>query len=186
MLGKTNVKCNDNEDYQLIGKYTGLNDNAIKVLKKLKTISPNVIDTLNYLIEQEEIFYADLPSIEDADEAIEIYDKAEEYWDNVHYTVLSKITDYYNIKMPKKTLYITDDEIKTEKDFRNRYEMMKETKTKISAENFVDKGLLDEIEYQLRKSKEYKQNKLLQKQQNKQLKEYIEKYNNIEKGADKK
>lgn len=186
LLGKTNVRCNDNEDYQLIGKYTGLNDNAIKVLKNLKTISPNVIDTLNYLIEQEEIFYADLPSIEDADEAIEIYDKAEEYWNSIHYTVLSKITDYYNIKMPKETLYITDDEIKTEKDFKNRYEMMKETKTKISAENFVDKGLLDEIEYQLRKSKEYKKNKLLQRQQNKQMKEYIEKYNNVEKGADKK
>lgn len=186
LLGNTNVRCNDNADYQLIGKYTGLNDNAIKVLKKLKTISPEVIDTLNYLIEQEEIFFADLPNIENEEKALEMYDEAEKYWDSVHYKVLSKITDYYNIKMPNESLCITENEIKNEKDFKNRYEMMKKTKTKISAENLVDKGLLNEIKYQLRNSKEFKQNKMLQKQQNKQLKKYIEKYNNIEKGADKK
>ncbi len=186
LLGKTNVRSKDNENYQLIGKYTGLNDKAIEILGKLKIIAPDLINTINYLIEQEDIFDVDLPNIENADKAIEIHNKVEEYWDSIHYPVLSKINDYYNIKMPKETLCITENGIKNKKDFKSKYEMMKETKAKISAENLVDKGLLSEIEYQLKNSKENKENKLLQKQQNKQLKKYIEKYNNIKKGANKK
>ena len=179
LLGKTNVKSKDYEDYKFIGERTGLNDKAIKILGDLFKYSPNIIDTINYLIEQEEFlpvteFYA---TDENTKEAEKNFEKMNYYWDEIHFPVLSKITNYYNVEMPKEALYITKDGIKKKEDFKNKLEMIRKTKAKISSKNLVDNGLIEEIEYQLKKSKENKNDKTKQKEQNKQMKKYIEKYN---------
>lgn len=185
LLGKTNVKSKDNADYQLIGKYTGLNDKSIEVLGDLFRYAPNIIDTLNYLIAQEEFLpvtdFSIFANTKDKKKfeatAEKNFDQMNEYWDAIHFPVLSKITNYYNVEIPKEALYITETGIKNKKDFKNKYEMMRETKAKISAKNLVDNGLLEEVAYQLKNSKENKNNKAKQKEQNKKLKNYIDKYN---------
>lgn len=196
LLGKTNVKSKDNEDYKFIGEQTGLNDKSIKILGDLFRFAPKIIETINYLIAQEEFLpindFGIFGNAEDKEKieekAEKNFDKINDYWEEIHFPILSAITSYYNVELPKETLYITETGIKNKKDFKNKYEMMRETKAKISAKNLGDRGLLKEIEYQLKNSKESKNNKAKQKEQNKQMQKYIEKYNKyeaIEKGDDK-
>lgn len=197
LLGKTNVKSKDNVDYQLIGKYTGLNDKSIKVLGDLFRFAPEIIETINYLIAQEEFSpinnFSVFGNTEDKEKmekkAEENFNKINDYWEDIHFPILSKITNYYNVEFPKETLCITENGIKNKKDFKSKYEMIRETKAKISAKNLVDKGLLEEVEYQLKNSKENKNNKTKQKEQNKQMQKLIEEYNKygtIEEGEEKK
>lgn len=181
LLGKTNIKSKDNVDYQVIGKYTGLNDKSIKVLGELFRYAPSVINTLNYLIAQEEILPVSNFGIVDNEKMVanaeKNFNQLNDYWDEIHFPILSKIANYYDVEIPKEALYITETGIKSKKDFQNKYEIMKETKAKISAKNLVDNGLLEEVTYQLRNSKENKNNKSKQKEQNKKMKNYINKYN---------
>lgn len=180
LLGNTNVKCSNNKEYQLIGKYTGLNDKAIQILGELKKFAPDIINTLNYLIEQEEWFptsnFSRNENISE-EEAYENFKKMNDYWEKIHFPILSKINDYYNVEMPNETLYVTNNGIKHKKDFKTKYEMIVETKAKISSEVLSNNGLLGEIENQLINSKKNKSNKSQQKVQNQQMKKYIENYN---------
>ena len=128
LLGLTESKSKNIEE-QEISKITGLNDKSIKILKELKNLAPNIIDTLNYLIEQEELFpisdfsciipenatKEEIANIEN--KAEENFNKAENYWYETHCKVLSKIAKFYDVVIEDKKLYfdrkynITDREI---------------------------------------------------------------------------
>lgn len=191
LLGETNVRSKDNEEYQLIGKRTGLNDKVIEILSDLKLYNPEVIHTINYLIEQEEIFPLnsfDVSIPENAtkeeenkiiEKAEENFLKAEEYWNSVHFPILSKISGFYNLDMPKESLYITAMGIKRKNEFKNKIEMQRKVKAEISAENLSSKAMLDEINYQLSKSKENKSSRAEQKKQNKKIQEFAKKQNSF-------
>lgn len=187
LLGITKSKSS-NIEIQKISEYTGLSDTAIEVLKELRGYAPEIIDTINYLIEQEEELSICGPSVtiplnateeekqKLADEAEDNYWKLNECWDELHFKILSKISDYYNTNVADEMIYIDrKNQKKSKGDFETEFQEKLNTKAKISLEDIVYTKLLQEIEYQLKNSKMNRQKKNTKKYE--ELEKYIEKYN---------
>ncbi len=197
LIGRIDIQ-NSNADIQYIGKETGLNDESIEILQELKKFSPEVIDTINYLIKQEKIFpISDFSFISNNNEdmeknekkALENYNKAEEYWDDLHLKILSTISNYYNVNIADEIIYIDKkNNIKSKDDFSTDFQRGINTKTKISLKDIADTKMLKDIEYQLKKSKENRIKGTTEK--NKQMEKYLKECISVKikgkKGADKK
>lgn len=189
LLGQTESKST-NINEQEFSKITGLNDKSIEVLKMLKKFAPNIIDTINYLIEQEEIFPISdfsfaIPENETEEERINIeikaeenYRKAEEYWKETHFGILSKITDFYDIMIEDKMIYIDrKNNIKEKEDFKTEFQANVNTREKIFLKDIINTKILKDIEYQLKKSKDNRQKDNTEK--NRQLERYLKNCNAI-------
>lgn len=168
LLGLTDSKSSKISDTAICNRIE-LKNKQVKILEKLK--NTGIIDTINFLIEQEEaVLLGDIPPIE-ATNLNEIqYKKAEEdYYKELERIekncnpILSTIHNYLSIKATEEDVYIMPNgTIKKLDDFRykiNRY-LASET---ISTKEFIEETLIKKIEKQLKSAKA-----------------------NIEKGADKK
>lgn len=187
LLGKSDTPSYEHED---IMKKIGLSKKAYQILQSIK--GTELMNTINYLIEQEEInllggfspIYDEKGDYAEAVErAIQSYDKEFERIETNCIPILSIIHNYYFTETTDEEMYIVNGDLKKLSDFKHRIDRFL-ANGKISTTNIIEDTFLKEIENSLRKSKEYKQNKLLQKQQDKQRKK-TKKYNNIEKGAEK-
>lgn len=200
LLGLTESQSPNIEEQEIV-KITGLNDKAISILKELKKFAPSIIDTINYLIEQEEVFpindfsylIPDNATEEEKEkiqeEAEEKYNKAVDFWNETHFDILSKITDYYDTNIADKMLYITkENDIKNSEEFSTEFQKNIHTRKKVSLKDLVNMQTLKDIMYQLQSSKENKQKNNMDK--NKMLEKYLKECNSIKikrykKGEDK-
>ena len=172
LLGLNDVTDNDIEDKK-IHKRTGLSDTAIQVLSTLKN-NKSMISTINFLIEQEEVFtnefgfqlengFTEEEQIKEYEKAEQKYYELEEKWNNTHFPILQKINDYLNISIPNEEVYITNDNIKKEKDFETQLQKVLQTKEKVDIKKLVDTALISDINFKLKRAKDYserrKQNK---------------------------
>lgn len=186
LIGRTDIK-NSNADIQYIGEETGLDDESIEILHELKNFSPEIIDTINYLIKQEKIFpISDFSYMADENEDIEKiaekaeknYYKAQEYWDDLHLKILSTIANYYDVNIADKMIYIDrKNNVKDKDDFSTDFQRGINTKEEISVKDLLDTKMLKDIEYQLKKSKENRIKGTTEK--NKQMEKYLKKCNPI-------
>lgn len=164
LLGLNDVDNNDIDDKK-IHKRTGLSDKAIKVLRGLKN-NENMMATINFLIEQEEVcpneFGFTLDNGFTVEEQNKVYEEAEqkyyeleEKWNNTHFSILQKINDYLNIRIPNEEVYITNDNIKKEKDFETQLQKVLQTKEKVDIKKLVDTALISDINFKLKRAKDY-------------------------------
>ena len=168
LLGLTDSKSPKISDTAICNRIE-LKNKQVKILEKLK--NDEIIDTINFLIEQEEIvLMGDIPPIE-ATKLNEIqYKKAEEdYYKELERIeknctpILSTIHNYFSIKGNEEDIYIMPNgAIKKLADFKYKVNRFLASET-ISTKEFIEEVLLKKIEKQLKKAK-----------------------SNIEKGADKK
>mgnify|MGYP005761886235 FL=1 len=168
LLGLTDSKSPKISDTAICNRIE-LKNKQVKILEKLK--NDEIIDTINFLIEQEEIvLIGDIPPIE-ATKLNEIqYKKAEEdYYKELERIeknctpILSTIHNYFSIKGNEEDIYIMPNgAIKKLDDFKYKINRFLASET-ISTKEFIEEVLLKKIEKQLKKAK-----------------------SNIEKGADKK
>lgn len=164
LLGISDVEDNNIEDKK-IHKHTGLSGKSIKVLKQLKN-NERIMTTINFLIEQEEVFTNEYGFILDngftEEEQNKAYEKAEqkyyeleEKWDNTHFSIIGKISDYLNISVPSEVVHITNDNIKKEQDFETQLQKILQTKEKVDIKNLVDTALISDINFKLKRAKKY-------------------------------
>ena len=168
LLGLTDSKSPKISDTAICNRIE-LKNKQVKILEKLK--NTEIIDTINFLIEQEEsVLLGDIPPIE-ATKLNEIqYKKAEEdYYKELERIekncnpVLSTIHNYFSIKGNEEDIYIMPNgAIKKLADFKYKVNRFLASET-ISTKEFIEEVLLKKIEKQLKNAK-----------------------SNIEKGADKK
>ncbi|MGN1299345.1 MAG: helix-turn-helix domain-containing protein [Candidatus Scatovivens sp.] len=162
LLGKSKTPNYEHED---IMQKTGLSKKAYQILKSVK--NTDLIDTINYLIEQEEVFLLDgftpiYNKKEDSnktfEKALENYEKELKKIDNNCIPILSTIHNYYSTQITNEDMYVIDNTLKKLKDFEWKVERHL-AKGKISTKNIVDNAYLEEIENQLRNSKTKYQDK---------------------------
>lgn len=164
LLGLNDVEDNNIDDKK-IHKHTGLSDKAIKVLNELKN-NENMMATINFLIEQEEVYTNEFGFTLDKgateEEQNKAYEKAEqkyyeleEKWDNTHFSIIGKISDYLNISVPSEVVHITNDNIKKEQDFETQLQKFLQTKEKVDIKNLVDTALISDINFKLKRAKKY-------------------------------
>lgn len=156
LLGKSKTPNYEHED---IMKKIGLSKKAYQILQSVK--DTDLINTINYLIEQEEInllngFSAIYDGKGDYDEAVEkalqSYESKLERISNNCIPILSIIHNYYSTKTTEEEMYIIDGELKKLSDFKyriNRYL----ANGKISTNDIIENTFLREIEDNLKKSK---------------------------------
>ena len=142
-----------------------IDDKAIKVLNELKN-NENMMATINFLIEQEEVYTNEFGFTLDKgvteeeqskayEEAEQKYYEREEKWNNTHFPILQKINDYLNIRIPNEEVYITNDNIKKEEDFETELQKVLQTKEKIDVKKLVDTALISDINFKLKHAKNY-------------------------------
>lgn len=164
LLRLTEVR-NQNTDDKKIHKRTGLSDKAIKVLNELKN-NENMMATINFLIEQEEVYtnefgftldneFTEEEQSKAYEEAEQKYYELEEKWNDTHFPILQKINDYLNIRIPNEEVYITNDNIKKEKDFETQLQKVLQTKEKVDIKKLVDTALISDINFKLKRAKDY-------------------------------
>lgn len=162
LLGKSQTPNYEHED---IMQKTGLSKKAYQILKSVK--NTDLIDTINYLIEQEEVFLLDgfTPIYNEKEDMGETFEKALESYekelkkiDNNCIPILSIIHNYYSTQITNEDMYVIDNTLKKLKDFEFK-EKGHLTKCKLSTKNIIDNAYLEEIENQLRNSKSKYQDK---------------------------
>lgn len=179
ILGLSNEE-NYNVQNREITQKTGLNAKVIKILEKYNNeygkYGKELLDTINFLIEQENPFPADSFSVtttnekyiqkefEEAEEkALKKYEEYEELWDKCHSSIISMIDSYFKTKIENEKITITYKPL--EQYFDNELENGLIPKEIISNETIVDNVYLSKIEKKLRNAKirylrkEKKQNK---------------------------
>ncbi|MFV0275525.1 MAG: helix-turn-helix domain-containing protein [Bacilli bacterium] len=138
------------DDIKIVNKTTGLSDKAIKNLIHLKEFGNGVLlDTINFLLEQEEYPYetefvnADIKD----DEQQKDYDKNIKMWKKKNtQNVLMAIDDYFQLNIDSNhELSITNNGIKTKDDLPNGKDLELATRKKINAKEIIDKVFIDEM-----------------------------------------
>lgn len=168
LLGLTDSKSPKISDTAICNRIE-LKNKQVKILEKLK--NTGIIETINFLIEQEEVvLVGDIPPIESTKLNEVQYKKAEEdYYKELERIekncnpILSTIHNYISIKGNEEDIYIMPNgTIKKLDDFKYKVSRLLASET-ISTKEFIEEVLLKKIEEQLRNAKA-----------------------NIEKGVDKK
>ena len=156
LLGKSDTPNYEHED---IMKKIGLSKKAYQILQSVK--DTDLINTINYLIEQEEInlFNGFSPVYNgegDFDEAVEralqAYESEIERVENNCIPILSIIHNYYSTKATDEEMYIINGELKRLSDFKYRLSRYL-ANGKISTTDIIEDTFLKEIESSLKKSK---------------------------------
>lgn len=163
LLGKSDTPTYEHED---IMKKIGLSKKAYQILKSVK--GTELMNTINYLIEQEEInliggFSPIYDGNEDYDEAVErasqAYEEELERIENNCSPILSMIHNYYSTETTDEEMYIVNGDLKKLSDFKHRIDRFL-ANGKISTNDIIEDTFLKEIENGLKKSKQkYKKGK---------------------------
>lgn len=166
LLGINEIEDYDTRD-QNIGNTIGLSSKAIEVLKEMKRYNSTQLDTIDFLIRQEEMFPTTSISFETPaditqeelkkleEKEFEKYEQKENEWNNKHSTIITAIDKYFNVGIPNEELHITENSIKKEKDFNTQLQKILHTKKKINIKEVVDNALLNDIDTELKKAKKY-------------------------------
>lgn len=156
LLGKSKTPNYEHED---IMKKTGLSKKAYQILQSVK--NTDLINTINYLIEQEEInLLTGFSSVYDGkgdyneavEKALQSYENELERLSNNCTPILSIIHNYYSTNSTDEEIYIINGELKRLSDFK--YKISRYLSTgKISTSDIIENAFLNEIEDKLKKSK---------------------------------
>lgn len=156
LLGKSDTPNYEHED---IMKKIGLSKKAYRILQNIK--GTDLMNTINYLIEQEEInllsgFSPIYDGKGDYDEALEkalqTYEEELERISNNCIPILSMIHNYYSTKTTDEEMYIVNGDLKKLSDFKHRIDRFL-ANGKISTNDIIEDTFLKEIENGLKKSK---------------------------------
>lgn len=156
LLGKSDAPVYEHED---IMKKIGLSKKAYRILQRVK--DTDLINTINYLIEQEEInLFSGFSPIyndkEDYDEtferALQSYESEIERIEDNCIPILSMIHNYYSTKETDEEMYIINGDLKKLSDFKHRIDRFL-ANGKISTNDIIEDTFLKEIENGLKKSK---------------------------------
>lgn len=156
LLGKSDTPIYEHED---IMKKIGLSKKAYQILQSVK--STELINTINYLIEQEEInliggFSPIYDGKEDYDEAVErasqAYEEELERINNNCVPILSMIHNYYSTETTDEEMYIVNGDLKKLSDFKHKIDRFL-ANGKISTNDIIEDTFLKEIENGLKQSK---------------------------------
>ncbi len=157
LLGKSDAQSYEHED---IMKKIGLSKKAYRILQSIK--NTDFINTINYLIEQEEInliggFSPVYNGKEDYDEALEraiqAYEEELERVSSSCIPILSMIHNYYATKTTDEEMYIINGDLKKLSDFKHKIDRLL-ANGKISTNDIIENTFLKEIENGLKKSKQ--------------------------------
>lgn len=163
LLGKSDTPSYEHED---IMKKIGLSKKAYQILQSIK--GTELMNTINYLIEQEEInlmggfspIYDGNGDYEEAlERAIQAYDEESERINNNCVPILSMIHNYYSTQAKEEEMYIINGDLKKLSDFKYKIDRYL-ANGKISTNDIIENTFLMEIENSLKKSKsKYKKGK---------------------------
>lgn len=157
LLGKSDTPNYEHED---IMKKIGLSKKAYQILQSIK--GTELMNTINYLIEQEEInlisgFSPIYDGNEDYDEALEralqAYEEELERIENNCIPILSMIHNYYSTETTDEEMYIVNGDLKKLSDFKHRIDRFL-ANGKISTNDIIEDTFLKEIENGLKKAKQ--------------------------------
>ena len=157
LLGKNDKTKYDYEDFK---QETGLSKKAYQILQSIK--NTDLISTINYLIEQEEInllsgFTPIYNGKEDNkkafEKALQRYEKELEKVDNNCVPILSMIHNYYSTQATNEEMYIVNGNLKRLNDFKYKIDRYL-ANAKISTNDIIEDTFLKEIENRLKKSKQ--------------------------------
>ena len=156
LLNKSDTPNYEHED---IMKKIGLSKKAYRILQSIK--GTDLMNTINYLIEQEEInllngFSPIYNGKEDYEEALEralqAYEEELERVSNSCIPILSMIHNYYSTKTTDEEMYIVNGELKKLSDFKHRIDRFL-ANGQISTNDIIEDTFLKEIENGVKKSK---------------------------------
>jgi len=157
LLGKTDIK-NADPDMQAICKYTGLNEEAINVLKFYHTRNvSNFISTVNFLLEQETPYPLNpavvIPDNMSEEEWDKILAEEEKKWKAKKYvSVIGMICDFLTVRISEKTMFkVTPTEL-IQENRTNRFDF--DNIARIDGKTLIYNVLLPEIQERLKKAKE--------------------------------
>lgn len=157
LLGKDDKTKYDYEDFK---QETGLSKKAYQILQNIK--NTDLINTINYLIEQEEInllggftpIYNKKEDNKQAfEKALQSYEKELEKVDNNCTPILSMIHNYYSTQTTNEEMYIVNGNLKRLNDFKYTIDRYL-ANAKISTNDIIEDTFLKEIENRLKKSKQ--------------------------------
>lgn len=157
LLGKSDTPNYEHED---IMKKIGLSKKAYQILQSLK--NTDLINTINYLIEQEEIniFGGFTPIYNEKEDnkksfekALQSYEKELEKFDKNCIPILSMIHNYYSTKTTNEEMYIVNGNLKRLSDFKYKIDRYLAS-GKISTNDIIENTFLREIETRLKESKQ--------------------------------
>lgn len=156
LLGKSDTPSYEHED---IMKKIGLSKKAYQILQRVK--DTDLMNTINYLIEQEEInllggfspiYDGKGDYAESVERAIQSYDKELERIETNCIPILSIIHNYYFTETTDEEMYIVNGDLKKLSDFKHKIDRFL-ANGKISTNNIIEDTFLKEIENGLKKSK---------------------------------
>lgn len=152
-----------NIDNIAIHNLLGLSDEAINNLIRLnKYHSNSILDTINYLLEQEKLFpdecYTMIENVgslndEEVSKAIKVFEEKK------YKKIFSSISNYFNVRIDSNDkIHISTNSMKIEKDIDNLYNIA-HTKDIISCKDVANTYLLKQIENNLMSAKQQYLNK---------------------------
>lgn len=147
LLGLTNSKSIE-EDNQVISNKIGFDDEDIKILEHLKIYRPEVLETIRFLIKQEEDNAPTGPNL-DTKKAHKLYEKELENYEKTHSPVLSTISNYFNTEIPKE-----EEKFFINNELKNYIDISKSGV--ISTNEILNKTFLEEITQKLKNAKNIK------------------------------
>ena len=157
LLGKDNKVKYDYEDFK---KETGLSKKTYQILQNVK--DTDLINTINYLIEQEEInllggftpiYNGKEDNKKSFEKALQSYEKELEKVDKNCVPILSMIHNYYSTQTTNEEMYIVNGNLKRLSDFKYKIDTYL-ANAKISTNDIIEDTFLKEIENRLKKSKQ--------------------------------
>ncbi len=147
LLGLTDSKGQKISN-QAISNRIGFDDDDIKILEHLKTYRPEILETIRFLIKQEEDNAPAGPT-NDTEKAYKIYEKERANYEKTHSPVLSTISNYFNTEIPKeKEKFFINNELKNYIDISKN--------GVISTNEIINKTFLEEITQKLKNAKNIK------------------------------
>lgn len=161
LLGRTDISKLDVTN-QKIGKKTGLNDKSIEILENIK--NTDMIKTINYLIEQEEMFLLNgfSPITQKGitqDEYNKAFEKAQESYeqevkkvDTNCIPILSNIHNYLKAEITKEDMYIINGTLKKISELGYKVNRLLAEET-INTNEIIENTFLEKLKMQLRELK---------------------------------
>lgn len=147
LLGLTDSKSIE-EDNQVISNKIGFDDEDIKILEHLKKYRPEVLETIRFLIKQEEDNAPTGPTL-DNKKAYKLYEKELEEYEKTHLPILSTISNYFNTEIPEEEeKFFINNELKKHIDISKN--------GVISTNEILNKTFLEEITQKLKNAKNIK------------------------------
>ena len=150
LLGLSNFE-NANADRIAINELTGLSDNAINNLINIKKYhSQSIIDTINYLLEQEKYcpneYYELKPNEKITDKQEQILTRAWKNWEEKNYkTIFTNISNYFNVKVDsKEKIHLKSNLNELEKEIAKKHNTL--SNEIISNQDLADTIMLKKIE----------------------------------------